>query len=214
MEIKTNIKENIKPIYAIHKYQSLPLRFINIEHDVVPKHWQLITQECEYFDTIHVTRESCRKLEADTTMQSKSDLWLYNRKDKITASNAHKVLIRKKNFESLLDNFLSPKPENELPAATKDELIHGTVYEPIAREKYINILTYQLNRNVNVRETGCIIQPKLFCVVASPHGLVSDRSVDDENVFGVIEIKCPKSKRYANVKVTFARISIFGNHQK
>ena len=39
----------------------------------------------------------------------------------------------------------------------------------------------------------------MFWIVASPDGLVSDRSINDENVFRLIEIQCPKSKRYANV---------------
>ena len=74
MEIEANIKEKIKPIYTINKYQSLPLKFINIGHDVVPKQWKLTTKECDYFDIIRVTRESCWELEADTTMESQSDL--------------------------------------------------------------------------------------------------------------------------------------------
>ena len=69
------------------------------------------------------------------------------------------------------------------------------MYEPLAREKYENIMQFYLNRDVQIRETGCVIQPNLFWLVASPDGFVSDRSVEDKYVFGLIEIKCPKKEK-------------------
>ena len=69
-------------------------------------------------------------------------------------------------------------------------LNHGIIYEPLAREKYENVLKFELRRNVCIRETGLVIQPNLFWVGASPDGMVIDREVG----IGLIEIKCPKSK--------------------
>ena len=43
---------------------------------------------------------------------------------------------------------------------------HGKVYEPIAREKYHSVVFYHLNRDVVVRETGCVVQPYLPWLVA------------------------------------------------
>ena len=73
------------------------------------------------------------------------------------------------------------------------------MYRPIALDKYSDIIQYYLNRDIAVREIGIVIQPYLFWLTASSAGLVSDRSVEDENVLGLVEIKCPKSKRHSNI---------------
>ena len=70
---------------------------------------------------------------------------------------------------------------------------HGRKYEPIAREQYIEMMKLKLNRDVIVRETGLVIQPNLFWLAASPDGMVSDNN--ELTFFGLIEIKCPFSKR-------------------
>jgi len=76
-----------------------------------------------------------------------------------------------------------------LPKTVKDAMNHGKQYEPVARKLYENVLNYQLHRCCTVRETGCVIQPNLPWLLASPDGLV----VDPDGI-GLIEIKCPKSK--------------------
>ena len=60
-------------------------------------------------------------------------------------------------------------------------------------------MKFHLNRNLNVRETGLMLQPKLFCLAANPRGLVSDKSSDGISKTGLMEIKCPKSKK--NIKI-------------
>ena len=112
------------------------------------------------------------------------------RKNRINSSRAHFVLIRKKNFDSHVITILSSKPKSELSKKHRDNLDHGIVNEPIAREKYLDILKFKIKRKVQIRETGLVIQPNLFWVAASPDGLVMDM---DAGV-GLIEIKCPKSK--------------------
>ena len=51
----------------------------------------------------------------------------------------------------------------------------------------------KLKHNVLVRETGIVIQPLLYWLSASPDGLITDESTTP--IFGLIEIKCPFSKR-------------------
>ena len=115
------------------------------------------------------------------------------RKCRITSSNAHKVFIRKRNFETIADDLLNPKPMESLPQILKDNFKHGKIYEPIARKHYGKYVKYTLKHNINIRETGIVIQPKLFWLAASPDGLVSDES--DDRLVGLIEIKCPKTRR-------------------
>ena len=100
------------------------------------------------------------------------------------------VYTRKRQFESLANSLQDAKPKSQLPQTVQDAMNHGIVYEPVARQKYFDILKYELRRDVNIRETGLVIQPNLFWVGASPDGMVIDSQVG----VGLIEIKCPKSK--------------------
>lgn len=172
-KVETNINKIKNPLYSEHDYTELPLLFIKDENELVPKDWVNTPTEQNYLNSIKISREKCRLLETDTVSQSKNELWKLSKKWKIGSSEAHKVFIRKKNL-SLVDIFLSPKEEQDLPYAVRENFKHGKLYEPIAREKYEHVMQFYLNRDVEVRETGCVIQPNLFWLVASPDGLVSD----------------------------------------
>ena len=74
---------------------------------------------------------------------------------------------------------------------------HGQKFEPVAREKFEKYMTYSLKRKVKLRETGIVVQPYLFWLAASPYGLISDQN---EEFPGLIEIKCPKTKRNSSPK--------------
>ena len=73
--------------------------------------------------------------------------------------------------------------------SVRETLKHGKLYKRLEMfmEEYMN---YSLKNIVSVRETGTVIQPNLYWLAASPDGLVFDNFE-----FGLIEIKCPYSKR-------------------
>ena len=119
--------------------------------------------------------------------------------NKITETHAYRIWIRKRACQPLADSILQTKSECEMPSTIRDSIRHERMYRPIALDKYSDIIQYYLNRDIAVREVGIIIQPYLFWLTASSAGLVSDRSVEDENVLGLVEIKCPKSKRHSNI---------------
>ena len=139
---------------------------------------------------MYIHKEESHNIEQETLLQSKCEKWFQYRMNRITSSVAHKVFTRQRNFESLVTSLTEPKPHSELPQIVKDAMEHGTKYEPIARKKYFELLKYDLKRDVDIRETGLVIQPNLFWVAASPDGLVSDKSEDGG--IGLIEIKCLK----------------------
>ena len=109
---------------------------------------------------------------------------------------------------SLADQFLKPGMEKKLPGtqrngeevarhskewrrscqALKDALKHGKLHELTARQNYTQYMKFVLKHDINVRESGLVIQPNLFWLAASPDGLVSDHS--DSRKGGLIEIKC------------------------
>ena len=62
---------------------------------------------------------------------------------------------------------------------------------------------------MEIRETGVIIQPIIFWLAASPDGLINDKSSDNENTSGLVEIKCPKSKRSATITELLADKSFY-----
>ena len=112
------------------------------------------------------------------------------KKYRITSSNAHKVLLRQKNFESLTENlFFKNKKRSNI---TKEALNHGKKFEPIPRQIYIDVMKFKL-KHVSVRETGIVIQPLLYWFAALPDGLITDES--STPILGLLEIKCPFSKR-------------------
>ena len=186
---------------TIHELPKLPLSFISDKHDVpnVPKNWVLTEDERAFLATIKFTEQNSYVLEQETVKQSLCELWKNSRKNRITSSNAHRVFIRKRNFQTLAESLLNPNLESDLPAATRDAFRHGRIYEPVAREKYLDVMKFHLNRNIDIRETGLVLQPKLFWLAASPDGLVSDKSNEDVRQIGLIEIKCPKSKKNSKI---------------
>ena len=78
---------------------------------------------------------------------------------------------------------------------------------------YENSLCFHLNHDVDVRETGCCIQPNIPWLVASHDGLVSDRSSPTDH-FGIVEIKCPYRKRNCTVDEILGDSSFYVSRQK
>ena len=56
-------------------------------------------------------------------------------------------------------------------------------------------MKFHLNRTIDIRETGLVLQPKLVWLAASPDGLASDKSSEHVKQMGLIVVKCPKSKK-------------------
>ena len=176
-----------------HNFTSLPLSFIPQDHVALPTDWGiLLEKEVDFFERIKISKADSFQIEKQTILQSNCAKWYDIRKERITSSNAHKVITRKRNFESLADQLLNPKSESELPQMVQDAFKHGREYEPVARRQYEEYLKYSLRHDVSVWETGIVVQPHLFWLAASPDGLVTDKT---GNAIGLLEIKCPKSKK-------------------
>ena len=72
-------------------------------------------------------------------------------------------------------------------------LNRGNINEEIAKEKFKNVMIYQLNQNIKILETGLLVQPCIPWLGASPDGLV----LIDSKPY-LIEIKCPYTIRNEN----------------
>ena len=60
-------------------------------------------------------------------------------------------------------------------------------------------MKFNLNSDINIRETGLVVQPKLFRLAARPYGLVSEKSNEGVRQIRLIEINCPKSNRNSRI---------------
>ena len=114
------------------------------------------------------------------------------KKGKIKTYRAHRILIRQRNFESLANEILFSK--EDLPQSVKEK-----AYNEIARERYHNVMCFYLNRDVQLREAGFVIQPHLPWIVATLDGLISDAS-NNNDAIGILRIVCPRSLRNSDIE--------------
>nr|XP_047142939.1 uncharacterized protein LOC124817168 [Hydra vulgaris] len=170
----------------------LPLKELSDDYNDIVPDCIFSFEKKNYLKKIEVTYLEAKNIEKATVLQNFSDKWFALRRNKITSSNAHKVYIKTKNFDSLITIFTQKL--NLIDSKLFQKAIkHGKDFEPIARETYIDVMKYKLNHSIKCRETGIVIQPKLPWLAASPDGKLINGELNNE--FGLIEIKCPWSKR-------------------
>ena len=162
--------------------ESLPVTTLDwdfniCEHGSVSKH--------EFLQKLKVTHTESHSIEKRTRKQRKSKEWKEYRKNRLTSTATHKILITKKNFDTLYKQL--DKPLNEQIENVKQALDHGIRNEALATEKYQFIMNYKINRPVKIREAGIIIQSQLFRLETSPDGIIFDKKNQE---IGLLEIKC------------------------
>ena len=184
--VVSNLEKAAMKTSNTRDFCQLPFSFILYECN-----WELAGEEKEFVEKLMISNSDSIKLEANTRKQRDCQLWLETRKNRITSSNAHKIFIRKRDFEKLIPQVINKK--NSTTGYLKEMLNHGIFNESIAKDKYVCVMNFRLNRNVQVRETGIVIQPSLPWLGASPDGIVIDNSHSPE--IGLIDIKCPYTKR-------------------
>ncbi|XP_035985120.1 uncharacterized protein LOC118558687 [Fundulus heteroclitus] len=124
------------------------------------------------------------ELEARTREQSKCAEWFEARKKRLTASNFHRVMVRKakvthKFLESIFD-------ANSVSAPSLD---YGRRNEPLAKSKYL-----QTHQDRHLHECGFVVSNHFPFIGASPDGKVCDGGRS-----GLIEIKCPYTARNSTI---------------
>ena len=81
-----------------------------------------------------------------------------------------------------------------MPAFQQKKFKHGIKFEPVARDKYYDVMKQYLKRPITLRETGMVIPPSMFWLEGSPDGLVIDPCSSSGKI-GTIELKCPEEKK-------------------
>ena len=102
--------------------------------------------------------------------------------------------IRKKKSLNNLAKELNQPSLDEMPAFQQKMFKHGIKFEPMARDKYYDVMKHYLRRPIILRETGMAIPPSMFWLKGSPGGLLIDPCSSSGKI-GTIELKCPEGKK-------------------
>ena len=78
-----------------------------MENVAVPKEWTFSKEEEEFLQKLQI--ENCESLSIAHHFWKWMQEWLEQKKYRITSSNADKVLIRQKSFETLTENLFVKK---------------------------------------------------------------------------------------------------------
>ena len=101
----------------------------------------------------------------------------------------HRIYARKRSFNNLAKELIQPcKPLDEMPAFQQKKFKHGKKFEPVARDKYYDVMKHYLRRPITLRETGMVIPPSMFWLEGSPDGLVINPCSASGKI-GTIELK-------------------------
>lgn len=172
--VATRLPPAIVDLKKMARFKNISAKEIRVEVRAVLEHLAFSTEEAEY-------------LAKCTVLQSKSILWFEHRKGRITSSifGAVSRMSLEKPSRSLLDRILQVKPMPNVPA-----LEWGRKNEEVARKAYVEMVDPN-HTNFKVTQTGLHLHPAYPFLGASPDSLVECSCCGD----GLLEIKCPYSKR-------------------
>ena len=175
-ELPDWFKNKVFPDMFTPNFESEPMKKLNA------------TERNKYIEKIIVTSSQAAEICKNTCDQSSSEIWKQERKNRITASRAHKIKNARKN-EKRLQYFFDDLTSLE----NVESIRYGMNCEKLAREKY-----EELSEN-QVFVPGLVIKIDEPWLAASPDGLVLDHN---EN-FKLVEIKCPFSCKEKNIDVKY-----------
>ena len=138
--------------------------------------------------SLNLSYDERKSLEMGTRDQFSQPMWHVARSKRITGSKCGRILCQRTKTISLLRQCIYPKPLLQPPAP----IAWGRRQESIAIKKYIS-RKKELGSIVSVNKCGFIVHPTKGWLGASPDGRVEDLTSPKPN--GVVEIKCPYSKR-------------------
>ena len=150
------------------------------------KQFQDKAQEDFYNQHVKADANACLNICLNSLSQSGSDSWMKERRKRVTASQAHKLLhgtlpsIRKKYF--IGNNFINR------------HMRYGIETEDEARAKYMQVTGH------HVIPCGLMVKPDQPWISASPDGLFLTTT---DNTLGVLEIKCPSTCRNRKIDVKY-----------
>ncbi len=142
--------------------------------------------EKQFYDQkLFVSADECSKIFKETLGQAENPLWFVHRKNRITASTAHKIIrarSREQKFKYFHETFMGTK-----------SMQHGKTAEPTAREQFSTIF------KKDVLSSGLVISQEIPWIACTPDGLIKE----DDGSVNILEIKCPSSCKDGPVSVDY-----------
>ncbi|XP_067850963.1 uncharacterized protein [Heptranchias perlo] len=142
-----------------------------------------------------ITEQMAAEIEKETRGQRENPVWFERRKNRITASIAHRIsrckFVNGKSTEipqSYLKSIVGLGCNFPTPA-----MQWGIQHEPIAIKKYQKLKSEDTGRQISVRPCGLFIDPTRTWLAASPDGVVVDK--ETRATLGLVEVKCPYKHR-------------------
>ncbi|XP_022793283.1 uncharacterized protein LOC111332254 [Stylophora pistillata] len=148
---------------------------------------QRFTHESFACETVDDTKT--QRIEEQTRTQSESQTWKDERKFRITASDFHRVKIRKRNHGKLSQDMLS------LKSFSTESTKHGLKYESTALREYGRYME-RSGKPLKVLCSGLCVSKKHFILGGTPDARIVDPGCREQ--FGIAEVKCPHSKFSVN----------------
>jgi len=136
--------------------------------------------ETFYENNVKLSKNKIMNICINTVKQSNSQAWFDERAIRLSASRAHLVKIRLRNYEKLVISLINKKP---MFGKGLKNVNYGNENEKIALKKYKEM--YELE----VYECGLVINHLNPWLCGSPDGIV----MSDGKPIKVLEIKCPIS---------------------
>ncbi len=171
--------------YARHDNGILPR---DVHNDVSPDHLEALKISF-YNSKLQVTSGEISHIEELTRGQVDSDVWIAERRKRLTASVVGGIIKVRNNTKKAgkVEHLLYRKFKGN--AAT----CYGQVLEDRAKEEY-KIYQQQQHPGLAILDCGLFISKDTPWLAATPDGLVTDPS-ETEHSLGLVEIKNPYSAR-------------------
>ena len=178
-------------------------RFLNCKYSFVPlsfdggyngfRDWddlyecdEVRTKKVKVPDEYMKTETQFQKLFATPQPEQRTKEWFEYRYNRITASDTASA-IDMNPYESV-EGFICKKCDPDFPFLDNEFVFHGKKYEQIAT------LLYEHIYNIKVTEFGCVPSDKYKILGASPDGICSKSTLDNQfspMIGTMLEIKCP-----------------------
>ena len=150
------------------------------------------------------SKDDILAIEKATRGQSDNQDWISQRKGRITGSvihdvktKVHKILCDSKQTLDC-DNLVSKIVFGASDIGTMPAIKYGQVCEKLAIDAYIKKQVEMKHHDISVQACGLFCLENMY-VAASPDGIITCSCCGT----GVLEIKCPKSKEFSDLREDF-----------
>ncbi|XP_020366468.1 uncharacterized protein LOC109911545 [Rhincodon typus] len=138
-----------------------------------------------------ISKQRVAEIEKETRGQRENPAWFEQRRNRITASVAHKI-----SHSKFVNGKSTEVPQSYLKSVvgqgsnvTTPAMKWGVQNESMAIKKYEKLKSEAIGHQVCVRSCGLFVDPEKHWLAASPDGVVVDKATGD--TIGLVEIKCP-----------------------